>query len=75
MVKGQYPAHEKRGPGFAFERPSLTHGGAVVQWVRHLDFAISRLRVQILLKATLRNNNLRQVIYTYVPLSPSSITW
>ena len=36
--------------------------------------AISRSRVQILLEATLRNN-LRQVIYTYVPLSPSSITW
>jgi len=30
--------------------------------------AISRSRVQILLKATLRNN-LRQVVYTYVPLS------
>ena len=36
--------------------------------------AISRSRVQILLEATLRNN-LRQVVYTYVPLSPSSITW
>ena len=36
--------------------------------------AISWLRVQILLEATLRNN-LRQVVYTYVPLSPSSITW
>ena len=36
--------------------------------------AISRWRVQILLEATLRNN-LRQVVYTYVPLSPSSITW
>ena len=36
--------------------------------------AISRSRVQILLEATLRNN-LRQVFYTYVPLSPSSITW
>ena len=35
---------------------------------------ISRSRVQILLEATLRNN-LRQVVYTYVPLSPSSITW
>ena len=41
---------------------------------RALDFAISRLLVQILLEATLRNN-LRQVVYTYVPLSPSSITW
>ena len=39
-----------------------------------LDFAISRSRVQILLEATLRNN-LGQVVYTYVPLSPSSITW
>ena len=36
--------------------------------------AINRLRVQILLEATLRNN-LRQVVHTYVPLSPSSITW
>ena len=35
--------------------------------------AISRSRVQILLEATLRNN-LRQVVHTYVPLSPSSIT-
>ena len=31
--------------------------------------AISRSRIQIL------RNNLRQVVYTYVPLSPSSITW
>jgi len=36
--------------------------------------AISRSRVRILLEATLRNN-LRQVVYTYVPLSPSSLTW
>ena len=36
--------------------------------------AISRSRVRILLEATVRNN-LRQVVYTYVPLSPSSITW
>jgi len=36
--------------------------------------AISRSRVQILLEATLRNN-LRQAVHTYVPLSPSSITW
>ena len=36
--------------------------------------AISRSRVQILLEAMLRNN-LNQVVYTYVPLSPSSITW
>ena len=38
------------------------------------ELAISRSRVQILLEATLRNN-LRQVVYTYVPLSLSSITW
>jgi len=38
------------------------------------ELAISRSRVQILLEATLRNN-LRQVVHTYVPLSPSSITW
>ena len=36
--------------------------------------AISRSQVQILLEAMLRNN-LRQVVYIYVPLSPSSITW
>jgi len=36
--------------------------------------AISRSRVQILLETTLRNN-LRQVVYAYMPLSPSSITW
>ena len=36
--------------------------------------AISRSRVEILLEATLRNN-LGQVVYTYVPLSPSSLTW
>ena len=36
--------------------------------------AISRSQVQILLEATLCNN-LRQVVYTYVPLSPSSLTW
>ena len=36
--------------------------------------AISRSQVQFLLEATLRNN-LRQVVYTYVPLSPSIITW
>jgi len=36
--------------------------------------AISRSRVQILLEATLRNN-LRQVVYTYLPLSPSNISF
>ena len=51
-------------------------GGAVVQRVRHLGLrSVGRgPRVQILLKAIMRNN-LRQVVYTYVPLSPSSITW
>jgi len=49
----------------------------VVQWWcngKAFGLAISRSRVQIMLEATLRNN-LRQVVYTYVPLSPSSITW
>ena len=41
---------------------------------RALDFVISRSWVQILLEATLCNN-LGQVVHTYVPLSPSSITW
>ena len=39
-----------------------------------VGLAINRSRVQILLGATLRNN-LGQVVYTYVPLSQSSITW
>ena len=44
--------------------------------VRHLGLrSVGRgFKIQILLEATLRNN-LRQVVYTYVPLSPSSITW
>jgi len=48
----------------------------VARWCNGKAFglAISRSRVQILLEATLRNN-LMQVVYTYVPLSPSSITW
>jgi len=49
----------------------LWHSGATS---KAFGLAISRSRVQILLEATLRNN-LRQVVYTYVPLSPSSITW
>ena len=45
----------------------LWRGGATG---KAFGLAISRSRVQILLEATLRNN-LRQVVYTYVPLSPS----
>jgi len=41
---------------------------------RALDFVINRSRVQFLLEAALCNN-LGQVVRTYVPLSPSSITW
>jgi len=47
---------------------SVYVGGAVAQRVER------RYRVEILLEATLRNN-LGQVVHTYVPLSPSSITW
>jgi len=48
----------------------------VARWCNAKAFglAMGRSRVQILLEATLRNN-LRQVVYSYVPLSPSSITW
>ena len=48
----------------------------VIRWRngKSVGLAISGLRVQILFVATLRNN-LGQVVYTYVPLSPSSITW
>jgi len=49
----------------------ITRGGATG---KAFGLAISRSRVQILLEATLRDN-LTQVVYTYVPLSPSSITW
>jgi len=48
-------------------------GDAVVQWYG-VGLVISRSRVQILLEAMPRNN-LGQVVYTYVPLSPSSTTW
>jgi len=40
-----------------------------------VELAVSRWSwVQILLGATLRNN-LGQVVHTYVPLLPGSITW
>jgi len=57
----------------AFERAysSQWRGGATD---KAFGLGISRSWVQILLEATLRNN-LRQVVYTYVPLSSSSITW
>ena len=48
--------------------------GAVAQRLERFGLAINWSRVQILLRATLRNN-LGQVVHTYVPLSPSSITW
>ena len=50
---------------------NIWRGGATG---KAFGLAISRSRVQILLEATLRNN-LRQVVCTYAPLSPSSITW
>ena len=55
---------------------SLIFTSSVARWCNGKAFglAISGSRVQILLEATLRNN-LRQVVYTYVPPSPSSITW
>ena len=54
-----------------YNRPMWWRGGATG---KALNFAISRSRVQILLEVTLRNN-LGQVVYTYVPLSPIIITW
>jgi len=41
---------------------------------QHEPVNISNNAMHILLEVTLRNN-LGQVVYTYVPLSPSSITW
>jgi len=62
----------RASPGFqVFLHGIFSHGGATR---KAFGLAISRSRVQILLEATLRNN-LRQVVYAYVPLSPSSITW
>ena len=66
-------------PGFHFEGIHLTQITYLPRWRggatgKAFGLVISRSRVQILLEATLRNN-LRQVGYTYVPLSPSSITW
>ena len=48
-------------------------GGTVAQQV-DVGLAINRSWVQILLGAKLCNN-LGQVVHTYLPLSPSSITW
>jgi len=53
---------------------TLILGGAMAQRVGRWTCDQYRSRVQILLGATLRNN-LGQVVYTYVPLTPSSITW
>jgi len=55
---------------FTFMGHNRWRGGATG---KAFGLAISRSQGQILLGATLRNN-LRQVVYTYVPLSPSSIT-
>ena len=68
--------NQSRSSGMTlFDRPYITsyqwRGGATG---KAFGLPISRSRVQILLEATLRYN-LRQVVYTYVPLSPSSITW
>jgi len=54
------------------QRVIVQRGGAVVQRVER--WTLCRSQVQILLEATLCNN-LGQVVHTYVPLSPSSITW
>ena len=58
------------GAGLSRLSSSRWRGGAMR---KAFGLAISRSPVQILLEATLRNN-LGQVVYTYVPLSPSSIT-
>jgi len=47
------------------------HGGATG---KAFGLVINTSQVQILLEVTLRNN-LGQVVHTYAPLSPSSITW
>ena len=68
------PCRHKTGLGHSIA--DMRWRGAPPRWCNGKAFglAISRSRVQILLEATLRKN-LRQVVYTYVPLSPSSITW
>ena len=62
----------RAGPVFRLGPLSIGWRGGATG--KAFGLAISRSRVQLLLEATLRNN-LRQVVYTYVPLSPSSITW
>ena len=62
---------EKSIAMFSLSTQLRWRGGATS---KAFGLAISRSRVRILLEATLRNN-LRQVVYTYVPLSTSSITW
>jgi len=56
------------------KKTSFTSLVSKVAGVVEFGLAINRLRVQILLEVTLRNN-LGQVVDTYVPRSPSSIIW
>ena len=49
-------------------------GGAVVQRIERWTLRSIDRWVQFLLEATL-HNNLGQVVYTYMPLPSSSITW
>jgi len=73
LLHDNAPAHTSAAVTSAAAECSyeLLCGGATG---KAFGLAISRSWVQILLEATL-HNNLRQVVYTYVPLSPSSITW
>ena len=71
VVGAAVPLSEELGPHLIIIIIRWWRGGATG---KAFGLAISRSRVQILLEATLRNN-LGQVVHTYVPLSPSSITW
>ena len=71
MVRWSVQWHSVSGP-FLPALP-MQHGWRGGATGKAFGLAINRSQVQILLEVTLPNN-LGQVVYTYVPLSPSSIT-
>jgi len=67
--------------GFNFEVDfpeicSALNGINVAWWSNSYDVPLTNQRVAVRLPAVpLSDNNLRQVVYTHLPLSPSSIIW
>jgi len=60
-------------PGWPDVFLHLLQGGSVVYWLWY--WSHDSMVASGLLAAALSGNNLRQVVYTHVPLSASSINW